>query len=106
MFKGEVDCDVLVIGGGLAGLRAALAAAAAGAKTAIMLKGVLGRSGSSAIAGGGLAAVMGVSDVPEDSLEKHYADILASGDFVNNQIIGDSHGFGSGWANRAFARPH
>lgn len=84
MFKGEVDCDVLVIGGGLAGLRAALAAAAAGAKTALMLKGVLGRSGSSAIAGGGLAAVMGVSDVPEDSLEKHYADTLASGDFVND----------------------
>lgn len=84
MFKRRIDCDVLVIGGGLAGLRAALAAAAAGAKTAIMLKGVLGRSGSLAIAGGGLAAVMGVSDVPEDRVERHYADTLASGDFVND----------------------
>ncbi len=79
-----MDFDVLVIGGGLAAIRAAVAAAGAGARTAMMLKGVLGRSGSSAIAGGGLAAVTGVSDVPEDSVEKHYLDTLASGDYVND----------------------
>jgi fumarate reductase (CoM/CoB) subunit A len=78
------EYDVLVIGGGLAGMRAALAASASGARTGLMLKGVLGSSGSSAIAGGGLAAVMSVSDVPEDDIDKHYADTLASGDYVND----------------------
>lgn len=84
MFGERIDCDVLVIGGGFAAIRAALASAKAGARAAVMLKGVLGKSGSSAIAGGGLAAVMGVSDVPEDSIEKHYLDTLAAGDFVND----------------------
>lgn len=78
------EFDVLVIGGGLAAMRAALESAAGGARTGLMLKGVLGASGSSAIAGGGLAAVMDVSDVPEDNVEKHYQDTLASGDYVND----------------------
>ncbi len=78
------EFDVLVIGGGLAAMRAALASVAAGARTGLMLKGVLGKSGSSAIAGGGLAAVMDVSDVPEDSIQKHFEDTLASGDYVND----------------------
>ena len=78
------EFDVLVIGGGLAAMRAALAASGSGARTGLVLKGVLGESGSSAIAGGGLAAVMDVSDVPEDSVEKHYEDTLVSGDYVND----------------------
>jgi fumarate reductase (CoM/CoB) subunit A len=78
------ECDVLVIGGGLAASRAALAAVRSGARTALMLKGVPGESGSSAVAGGGLAAVMGVPDVPEDSVDRHYADTLAAGDYVND----------------------
>jgi len=82
--QAQKELDVLVIGGGLAAMRAALASVAAGARTGLMLKGVLGQSGSSAIAGGGLAAVMDVSDVPEDSLEKHFEDTLASGDYVND----------------------
>ena len=83
-WKARIDCDVLVIGGGLAAIRAALAAHDAGAKTAIALKGVLGSSGSSAIAGGGLAAVLNISDVPEDSIVRHMRDTLASGDYVND----------------------
>ncbi|HEY9447369.1 MAG TPA: FAD-binding protein, partial [Burkholderiales bacterium] len=84
VWKARVECDVLVIGGGLAAIRAALTAHDAGAKTAMVLKGVLGRSGSSAIAGGGLAAVLNVSDVPEDSIVRHMRDTLASGDYVND----------------------
>ncbi len=80
----NIDSDVLVIGGGLAAIRAALAAERAGARTAIVLKGKLGKSGSSAIAGGGLAAVLGISDVQEDSPERHFVDTLAAGDFVND----------------------
>lgn len=83
----EREFDVLVIGGGLAAMRAALASSAAGARTGLVLKGVLGESGSSAIAGGGLAAVMAVSDVPEDSVEKHFEDTLASGDYVNDLAL-------------------
>lgn len=78
------DFDVVVIGGGLAAMRAALAAAAGGAHTGLMLKGLLGQSGSSAIAGGGLAAVMDVRDVPEDSIDRHFDDTLAAGDYVND----------------------
>ena len=78
------EFDVLVIGGGLAAMRAALAAAGSGVRTGMMLKGVHGESGSSAIAGGGLAACLGVSDVPEDSVQKHFEDTLASGDHVND----------------------
>jgi succinate dehydrogenase/fumarate reductase flavoprotein subunit len=78
------EFDVLVIGGGLAAMRAGLASAATGARTGLMLKGVLGQSGSSAIAGGGLAAVMNVRDVPEDNVERHFADTLAAGDYVND----------------------
>ena len=39
------EFDVLVIGGGLAAMRAALESAAGGARTGLMLKGVLGASG-------------------------------------------------------------
>lgn len=84
MFDEKIDVDVLVIGGGLAALRAAVAASASGVTTAMILKGTLGKSGSSAIAGGGFAAVMGGSDAPEDTLERHYHDTLVSGDFVND----------------------
>ncbi len=78
------EYDVLVIGGGLAAMRAALEASARGARTAMMLKGVAGASGSSAIAGGGLAAVMSGTDEPADDIDRHYADTLAAGDHVND----------------------
>jgi succinate dehydrogenase/fumarate reductase flavoprotein subunit len=78
------DFDVLIIGGGLAAMRAALAATASGARTGLLLKGTLCKSGSSAIAGGGLAAVMNVRDVPDDSIERHFEDTLVAGDHVND----------------------
>lgn len=81
------EYDVLVIGGGLAAMRAALEACSAGARTAMMLKGVAGESGSSAIAGGGLAAVLPVPEEPQDSADKHYADTLAAGDHLNDPAL-------------------
>ena len=81
------EFDVLVIGGGLAAMRAALAASVAGARTAMMLKGIAGESGSSAIAGGGLAAVLPVREEPGDSAERHLADTLAAGDELNDPVL-------------------
>lgn len=76
--------DVVVIGGGLAAMRAALEACGTGMRTAMLMKGVAGKSGSSAIAGGGLAAVMPAPDEPDDSPDRHYADTLAAGDELND----------------------
>jgi fumarate reductase (CoM/CoB) subunit A len=86
VFK-QSDFDVLVIGGGLAAMRAALEASARGMRTAMMLKGVAGESGSSAIAGGGLAAVMSGTDEPDDDAERHYADTLTAGDHLNDPAL-------------------
>jgi fumarate reductase (CoM/CoB) subunit A len=45
MAGADLDTDILVIGGGLAGLRAAIAARCAGAPVTVAVKGKLGRSG-------------------------------------------------------------
>ncbi|WP_221040411.1 FAD-binding protein [Gelria sp. Kuro-4] len=70
--------DVLVIGGGGAACRAAVAAADAGAKVAMVLKGKLGRSGATAYKVAEMAG-FNVADAqadPLDSPEEHYRDIM------------------------------
>ena len=54
--------DVLVLGGGLAALRAAVAARRAGASVAVAVKGKLGRSGGSAMTSGGYAVALPEED--------------------------------------------
>jgi L-aspartate oxidase len=63
--------DLLVVGGGLAGMAAALEAADAGASVLL----VAGGPGSSELAQGGIAAAVGADDAPE----RHAADTLAAG---------------------------
>src|ERR1051325_870387 len=72
--------DVLIIGAGLAGQRAALAAAQAGATVAIMSKVHPVRSHSVAAAGGINAALN-----PEDSWESHAYDTVKGSDFLGDQ---------------------
>src|SRR5688572_24298013 len=72
--------DVLIIGAGLAGQRAALAAAEAGASVAIMSKVHPVRSHSNAAAGGINAALN-----PEDSWESHAYDTVKGSDFLGDQ---------------------
>jgi succinate dehydrogenase / fumarate reductase flavoprotein subunit len=72
--------DVLIIGAGLAGQRAALAAAGAGATVAIMSKVHPIRSHSNAAAGGINAALN-----PEDSWESHAYDTVKGSDFLGDQ---------------------
>src|SRR2546426_9276695 len=72
--------DVLIIGAGLAGQRAALAAADAGASVAIMSKVHPVRSHSNAAAGGINAALN-----PEDSWESHAYDTVKGSDYLGDQ---------------------
>jgi fumarate reductase (CoM/CoB) subunit A len=78
------ETDVLVVGGGLAALRAALSARVAGARVLIAVKRKLGQSGSSANTSGGYAAALPDID-PEDHPQLHYADTVAGGGWVNER---------------------
>lgn len=79
-------CDVLVIGGGLAGMQAALEACRLGARVIIGSEQKVGRSGNSVIAEGGYAAPFGHGD-PRDNPEIFYEDILRSGQFLNDRAL-------------------
>lgn len=83
----ERHVDVLVIGGGLAGLQAALSAREAGASVAVCAKGHPGRSGSSATTSAGYASVM-----PEwlngDDPSIHFDDTMrGGGDIADPQLV-------------------
>jgi succinate dehydrogenase/fumarate reductase flavoprotein subunit len=78
MTNAERSFDVLVIGGGLAALRAAISARQAGASVAIATKGRLGRSGGSATTTGGYAAVLGEYETGDD-IAVHAEDTLKGG---------------------------
>lgn len=76
-------CDVIVVGGGLAALSAAISAADTGCSVVLVNKGVTGESGSSAKAAGILAAPFGHGDLSHrpmaDSAEQHAVDTLRVG---------------------------
>ncbi|MGO8687984.1 MAG: FAD-binding protein [Candidatus Dormibacteria bacterium] len=76
------ECDVLVVGAGGAGLRAAIAAAEAGCSTIVITKTLLGKA-HTVMAEGGIAAALGNVDSP-DSWEVHFADTMLGGQLVNN----------------------
>ncbi len=74
--------DVLIIGSGGAGLRAAIAAAEGGAKVAVLGKSLLGKA-HTVMAEGGVAASLANVD-PADGWETHFYDTMRSGHFINN----------------------
>ncbi len=74
--------DVLVIGAGGAGLRAAIAASAAGLSVGLVCKSLLGKA-HTVMAEGGIAAALGNVD-PADGWETHFADTMRGGQFLNN----------------------
>jgi fumarate reductase (CoM/CoB) subunit A len=82
----EIETDVLVVGGGLAALRAALAARAAGARVLVAVKRRLGKSGSSANTSGGYAAAWSELDDLDDP-ELHYQDTIIGGGWVNDRTL-------------------
>ena len=82
--QGNVTYDVLIIGSGGAGMRAALAAAEdKDLKVAVMTKLIPTRSAST-MAQGGMNGVTGVTD-PADSVESHVFDTVKGGDYLSDQ---------------------
>ena len=82
--KGDVTYDVLVIGSGGAGMRAALAAEEdKNLKVAVMTKLIPTRSAST-MAQGGMNGVTGVTD-PTDTVESHVFDTIKGGDYLSDQ---------------------
>ena len=83
------DYDVLVIGAGGAGLRAAIEASAAGVKVGLICKSLLGKA-HTVMAEGGMAAAMGNVD-DRDSWKVHFADTMRGGQYVNNWRMAELH---------------
>ncbi len=83
------EYDVIVIGAGGAGLRAAIEASAQGARTALICKSLLGKA-HTVMAEGGIAAAMG-NVWPEDSWQVHFRDTMRGGKMLNNWRMAQLH---------------
>jgi succinate dehydrogenase / fumarate reductase flavoprotein subunit len=81
--------DVLVIGAGGAGLRAAIEAAAAGTKVGVVCKSLLGKAHTVMAEGGIAAALANVDD--RDNWRVHFADTMRGGQYLNNWRMAELH---------------
>jgi len=81
--------DVLVIGAGGAGLRAAIEAKAAGASVGLVCKSLLGKA-HTVMAEGGVAAALG-HVAPDDSWQVHFRDTMVGGKLLNNPRMAQLH---------------
>ena len=84
-----VEHDVLIIGAGGAGLRAAIEAASTGVSVGVVCKSLLGKA-HTVMAEGGVAAAMGNVD-DRDSWRVHFADTMRGGQYVNNWRMAQLH---------------
>ncbi|MHB2027324.1 MAG: fumarate reductase/succinate dehydrogenase flavoprotein subunit, partial [Acidimicrobiales bacterium] len=83
------EYDVLIIGAGGAGLRAAIEAKQRGLKVAIVTKSLLGKA-HTVMAEGGMAAAMG-NVYPEDNWMVHFRDTMRGGKYLNNYRMAELH---------------
>jgi succinate dehydrogenase / fumarate reductase flavoprotein subunit len=83
------DYDVIVIGAGGAGLRAAIAAAEGGTRTALVCKSLLGKA-HTVMAEGGIAAALG-NVAADDNWQVHFQDTMFSGKYLNNWRMAELH---------------
>src|SRR6266481_8582839 len=81
--------DVLIIGAGGAGLRAAIEALAQGARVALVCKSLLGKA-HTVMAEGGIAAAMANVDKADD-WRTHFCDTMRGGKFLNNWRMAQLH---------------
>jgi succinate dehydrogenase / fumarate reductase flavoprotein subunit len=83
------DHDVLVIGAGGAGLRAAIAASAEGVRVGLVCKSLLGKAHTVMAEGGMAAALANVDD--RDNWRVHFADTMRGGQYLNNWRMAELH---------------
>jgi succinate dehydrogenase/fumarate reductase flavoprotein subunit len=90
----KMETDVLVVGGGGAGFRAAIGARQEGANVLLLSKGPLARCGATPMAGAdftldgrSMSQIQGLRGDPDDSPEKVFNDIVTQGCFLNNQKL-------------------
>ena len=81
-----IACDVLVIGGGGAGLRAAIQAREKGASVVLASKSLVGLGNNTAISKAAFSVVMSQGDA-QDSPEVHVKDTLEGGRFINDRRL-------------------
>src|SRR5260370_359969 len=84
--------DVVVVGAGGSGLRAAIEARLQGKKTAIISKSLFGKA-HTVMAEGGAAAAMGNVN-PHDSWQVHFRDTMRGGKFLNSWRMAELHATG------------
>ncbi|HEX5117344.1 MAG TPA: fumarate reductase/succinate dehydrogenase flavoprotein subunit [Pseudonocardiaceae bacterium] len=85
----RLSYDVVVVGAGGSGLRAAIEARQAGKKTAIISKSLFGKA-HTVMAEGGCAAAMGNRN-PRDNWQVHFRDTMRGGKFMNNPRMAELH---------------
>src|SRR4051794_22118573 len=83
------DHDVLVIGAGGAGLRAAIEASAAGVSVGVICKSLLGKA-HTVMAEGGIAAALANVD-ERDNWKVHFADTMRGGQYLSNPRMAEIH---------------
>src|SRR5262245_23775806 len=81
--------DVLVVGAGGAGLRAAIEASAGGVSVGLICKSLLGKAHTVMAEGGIAAALANVDD--RDNWQVHFADTMRGGQYVNNWRMAELH---------------
>ena len=86
---GRFSYDVVVVGAGGSGLRAAIEARLHGKKTAIISKSLFGKA-HTVMAEGGCAAAMGNVN-PNDNWQVHFRDTMRGGKFLNNWRMAELH---------------
>src|SRR4029450_5132821 len=84
-----IEHDVLVIGAGGAGLRAAIEASLQGSRVALITKSLLGKAHTVMAEGGIAAALANVDD--RDNWRVHYADTMRGGQYLNNWRMAEIH---------------
>jgi succinate dehydrogenase / fumarate reductase flavoprotein subunit len=83
------EYDVLVVGAGGAGLRAAIEASAGGVKVGLLCKSLLGKAHTVMAEGGIAAALANVDD--RDNWKVHFADTMRGGQYINNWRMAELH---------------
>ena len=81
--------DVLIVGAGGAGLRAAIEAAGSGVSVGLICKSLLGKAHTVMAEGGMAAAMANVDD--RDNWQVHFADTMRGGQYVNNWRMAELH---------------